>query len=75
MTLPRAITVDSFDEAFVLLRCPAALYDIRGHLGKPAFAAVLICAVGNMLCDGMPFGRVWVVGILYKTVSKGSRGR
>jgi len=62
--LPCTITVDALDEAFVLLWCPPTLDNIGGHFGKPAFAAVLVCAVGDMLCNGMPLGRILVVGIL-----------
>lgn len=70
IAIPCTMTLDALDEAFVFLWCPATFNNIGSHFGKPAFAAVLVCAVGDMLSNGMPFGRILVVGILCDAVSR-----
>jgi hypothetical protein len=63
--IPCAVTLDAFHQPFIFLWGPTALDHIGSHLGEPPLPAVLVSPVGDMFCDSVPLGGVWIFGILY----------
>lgn len=62
------------EETLVLLCTPGALGHAGRHLRPPPLAAVLVRAVRDVLCDGVPFGRGIRIAVLCARRERGSAG-